>query len=62
MFPSGFYAASGSAAAVDLANAPGAVGETVPGYEVNAWTALCAPAGNPREVVQRLALEMSREA
>ena len=34
------------------------IGETVAGYEVNTWTALYAPAGTPREVVQRLAAEM----
>lgn len=36
-----------------------AIGETVPGYEVNTWTALYAPAGTPREVLQRLAAEMA---
>ena len=36
------------------------IGETVPGYEVNTWTALYAPAGTPREVVQRLATEMAK--
>ena len=36
------------------------IGETVAGYEVNTWTALYAPAGAPREVVQRLALEMAK--
>ena len=37
-----------------------AIGETVNGYEVNTWTAMYAPAGTPREVVQRLALEMAK--
>ncbi len=37
-----------------------AIGETVAGYEVNTWTALYAPSGAPREVVQRLALEMAK--
>ncbi len=36
------------------------IGETVTGYEVNTWTALYAPAGAPREVVQRLAAEMAK--
>ena len=36
------------------------IGETVAGYEVNTWTALYAPAGAPREVVQRLAAEMAK--
>ena len=36
------------------------IGETVAGYEVNTWTALYAPAGTPREVVQRLAAEMAK--
>ena len=37
-----------------------AIGETVAGYEVNTWTAMYAPAGTPREVVQRIAAEMAR--
>ncbi len=36
------------------------IGETVASYEVNTWTALYAPAGAPREVVQRLAAEMAK--
>jgi tripartite-type tricarboxylate transporter receptor subunit TctC len=32
------------------------------GYEVTTWTALYAPAGTPKQVVQRLAAEMSRMA
>ena len=36
------------------------IGETVPGYEVTTWTAMYAPAGTPREVVQRVAAEMAR--
>lgn len=36
------------------------IGETVPGYEVNTWTAMYAPAGTPREVVQRVATEMAK--
>jgi tripartite-type tricarboxylate transporter receptor subunit TctC len=32
------------------------------GYEVTTWTALYAPAGTPKDVVQRLAAEMSRIA
>ena len=38
------------------------IGETVAGYEVTTWTALYAPAGTPREVVQRLAAEMAKLA
>jgi tripartite-type tricarboxylate transporter receptor subunit TctC len=38
------------------------IGETVPGYEVTTWTALYAPAGTPREIVQRLSAEMARLA
>jgi tripartite-type tricarboxylate transporter receptor subunit TctC len=38
------------------------IAETVPGYEVTTWTALYAPAGTPREVVQRLAAEMAKLA
>lgn len=38
------------------------IGETVPGYEVTTWTALYAPAGTPREVVQRVASEMVKLA
>lgn len=38
------------------------IGDTVPGYEVTTWTALYAPAGTPREVVQRLAAEMAKLA
>ena len=37
-----------------------AIGETVAGYEVNTWTAMYAPAGTPREVVQRIAAEMAK--
>ncbi len=38
------------------------IGEIVAGYEVTTWTALYAPAGTPREVVQRLAAEMAKLA
>jgi tripartite-type tricarboxylate transporter receptor subunit TctC len=38
------------------------IGETLAGYEVTTWTALYAPAGTPREVVQRLGAEMARLA
>lgn len=36
------------------------IGETVPGYEVTTWTALYAPAGTPREMVQRRGAEMAK--
>ena len=39
---------------------PISIGETVPGYEVTTWTAMYAPAGTPREVVQRVAAEMAK--
>ena len=52
----GVSTAKRSATAPELA----AIGETVAGYEVNTWTALYAPAGAPREVVQRLASEMAK--
>lgn len=32
------------------------------GYEVTTWTALYAPAGTPKEIVQRLAAEMAKAA
>jgi tripartite-type tricarboxylate transporter receptor subunit TctC len=35
-----------------------AIGETFPGFEVNAWFALFAPAGTPRSVVDRLNKEV----
>ena len=38
------------------------IGDSVAGYEVTTWTALYAPAGTPREVVQRLAAEMAKLA
>ncbi|MDB5380313.1 MAG: Tripartite-type tricarboxylate transporter, receptor component TctC [Rubritepida sp.] len=38
-----------------------AVAETVPGFEIGVWTALFAPAGTPRPVVERLDLA-TREA
>jgi len=38
------------------------IGETVAGYEVTTWTAMYAPAGTPREVIQRVAGEMAKLA
>jgi len=38
------------------------IGETVSGYEVTTWTAMYAPAGTPREVIQRVAAEMAKLA
>jgi tripartite-type tricarboxylate transporter receptor subunit TctC len=32
----------------------------LPGYEVFAWTAMCAPAGTPPEIVQRLNGEIAK--
>ena len=39
-----------------------AIGDTVAGYEVTTWTALYAPIGAPREMLQRLAGEMAKLA
>jgi tripartite-type tricarboxylate transporter receptor subunit TctC len=36
------------------------VGDTVPNFEVTAWHALYAPAGTPREIVNRLAGEVAQ--
>ena len=38
------------------------IADTVAGYEVTTWTALYAPAGTSREVVQRMAAEMAKLA
>jgi tripartite-type tricarboxylate transporter receptor subunit TctC len=40
-------------------NAP-AIAETVPGYEVNSWNALFAPAGTPPDVVRRISEEVGK--
>ena len=32
----------------------------LPGYEVIAWTAICAPAGTPAEIISRLQVEIAR--
>jgi tripartite-type tricarboxylate transporter receptor subunit TctC len=37
-----------------------AIGETLPGFEVNSWYGLLAPAGTPREVVARLHSEVAK--
>jgi tripartite-type tricarboxylate transporter receptor subunit TctC len=37
-----------------------AISEAVPGYEMNAWIALFAPAGTPRGIVDRLNAEVAR--
>jgi tripartite-type tricarboxylate transporter receptor subunit TctC len=34
--------------------------ETLPGYEVNSWYGVLAPAGTPREIIQRLNAEIAR--
>jgi tripartite-type tricarboxylate transporter receptor subunit TctC len=36
-----------------------AIGESLPGFEVNSWYGLLAPAGTPREIVMRLNTEVS---
>ena len=54
----GVSSAKRSASAPELPT----IGETVAGYEVTTWTALYAPIGAPREVVQRLAGEMAKLA
>jgi len=36
------------------------IGETLPGYEATAWQGLFAPAGTPRQIVERLAVEVKR--
>jgi tripartite-type tricarboxylate transporter receptor subunit TctC len=36
------------------------IGETVPGYEMNTWTGMLAPAGTPRAIVDRLYTEINR--
>jgi tripartite-type tricarboxylate transporter receptor subunit TctC len=35
------------------------VAEALPGYEVGSWFALCAPAGTPRAVVERISTDMN---
>ena len=45
-----------SAAAPDVPT----VAETVPGFEATTWFAMFAPAGTPRDIVQRLNVEMQR--
>jgi tripartite-type tricarboxylate transporter receptor subunit TctC len=48
--------ATRSAAAPDVPT----VAETVPGFEATTWFAVFAPAGTPRDVVQRINAEMQR--
>jgi tripartite-type tricarboxylate transporter receptor subunit TctC len=38
------------------------IAETVPGYELNTWYALFAPAGTPAEIIRQLAQEIRRIA
>ena len=54
----GVSSAKRSASAPELP----AIGDTVAGYEVTTWTALYAPIGAPREMLQRLAGEMAKLA
>jgi len=44
------------AAAPDLPT----IGESVPGYEATGWQGLYAPAGTPREIVDKIASEVKR--
>ena len=44
------------AAAPDLPT----IGESVPGYEATGWQGLYAPAGTPREIVEKIAAEVKR--
>jgi len=37
-----------------------AIGEFVPGYAMNTWTGMLAPAGTPRPIVERLSAEVGR--
>ncbi len=39
-----------------------AIAETVPGYDVNIWFGASAPAGTPKEIVDRLNADMARVA
>ena len=61
-YRSGKVRALGVSSAKRSASAPElpTIGETVAGYEVNTWTAMYAPVGTPREVVQRVAAEMAK--
>jgi tripartite-type tricarboxylate transporter receptor subunit TctC len=43
----------------ELSDLP-AVAETVPGYEHTSWNGLWAPAGTPREIVNRLNITLAR--
>jgi len=54
--------ALGVSAAKRLRNWPDwpAIAETVPGYEMNAWIAVFAPAGTPRPIIDRLNKEIAR--
>lgn len=44
---------------LSLPNVP-TIGETVPGFGVNAWTMIVAPTGTPSAVVERMNLEINR--
>ena len=37
-----------------------AIGESLPGFEVNSWYGLLAPAGTPRDIIQRINAETAR--
>jgi tripartite-type tricarboxylate transporter receptor subunit TctC len=43
-----------------LADIPSIAEAGLPGYEVFAWTALCAPAGTPPDIVKRLHAELAK--
>jgi tripartite-type tricarboxylate transporter receptor subunit TctC len=36
------------------------IGETIPGFEVSPWYGLFAPAGTPRDIVNRLNAELTK--
>jgi len=34
--------------------------DTLPGYAINYWTAIFAPAGTPKEIIERIATETGK--
>ncbi len=50
------YAVTGSARAATLPSVPTVSESILPGYELTAWFSMFAPAGTPRDVVDKLAL------
>ena len=53
-------AVTSAARSLLLPDAPTVAETGLPGYEVNSWYGLLAPAGTPREIVTRLNTEVSR--